>query len=95
MRFGINLVPVCDELAKLVSAVPLKNQAKIDRAMVLIESLKTIPGLGLLARTLLVDVGAKLTLPDLRSELDRDVKTIRDRLEADLNEEADLGPPRP
>jgi hypothetical protein len=86
---------VCDELAKLVSAVPLKNQAKIDRAGVLIESLKTIPGLGLLARTLLVDVGAKLSLPDQRSELDRDIKTIRDRLEADLDEEADHGPPRP
>jgi hypothetical protein len=86
---------VLDELAELVSAVPLKNQAKIDRAGVLIESLRTIPGLGLLARTLLVDVGAKLTLPDQRSELNRDIKTIRDRLEADLTEEADHGPPRP
>jgi hypothetical protein len=62
---------------------------------VLIESLKTIPGLGLLGRTLLVDVGAKLTLPDQRSELERDINTIRDRLEADLTEEADHGPSRP
>lgn len=86
---------VCGELAKLVSAAPLKNQAKIDRASVLIESLRTIPALGRLARALLVDVGTRLTLPDQRSKLDHDIKTIRDRLEADLDEEADHGPPRP
>ncbi len=86
---------VAKELAKIVSAAPLKNQAKIDRAMVLIDSLKTIPALGHLARALLVDVGTRLTLPDQRSKLDRDMKTIRDRLEADLDEEADHGPPRP
>ena len=78
-----------EELAKLVAAAPLKSQAKLDRARELIESLKTIPAVGLLARTLLVEVGTRLTLPDQQSELDRDIATIRDRLEADLVEEAD------
>lgn len=86
---------VCDELAGLVAKAPLKNQAKIDRARELIESLKIIPALGHLARALLVEVGTRLTLPDQRSELERDMKTIRDRLEADLEEEADHGPARP
>jgi hypothetical protein len=77
---------VFEELARLVSEAPLKSQPKIDRAIEVIESLKTIPALGLLARTLLVEVGTRLTLPDQRSELERDMKTIRDRLEGDLDE---------
>jgi hypothetical protein len=86
---------VLDELARLVSAAPLKNSAKIERARVLIESLRTIPATGHLARALLVDVGTRLTVPDQRTELKRDMKTIRDRLEADLDEETDHGSAKP
>ena len=102
------ILAVCDELAKLVAAGPMKDTKKAARAAELIEALKSVPGLGQLARTTLVDIATRSEIhfssrtgfqgmkPEAqRAHLKGDVETLRGRLEEELSEEADYGDARP
>ena len=99
---------VCDELARLVPAGPVRDQKKAQRAKALVESLKEIPDLGSLARLMLTNITAKAEVhfgsadgfPGMavqlqRSHLAGDIALLCTRLEEELQEEADYGPPRP
>jgi hypothetical protein len=102
------ILAVCDELAKLVAAGPVKDAKKAARAAELVEALKSVPGLGQLARTTLVDIATRSEIhfssskgfqgmkPEAqRSRLKDDVETLRGRLEEELSEEADYGGAQP
>jgi len=102
------VLAVCDELAKLVAAGPVKDAKTAARAAELIEALKSVPGLGQLARTTLVDIATRSevhfssgkgfkgqTPADQKAHLKGDVETLRGRLEEELSEEADYGEARP
>lgn len=102
------VLAVCDELAKLVAAGPAKDAKKAARAGELIASLRSVPGLGQLARTTLVDIATRaeihfssskgfqgVTPAAQRSHLAGDVETLHGRLDQELSEEADYGEARP
>jgi hypothetical protein len=102
------VLAVCDELAKLVATGPVKDAKKAARATELIEALKSVSGLGQLARTTLVDIATRsethfssakgfhgVTPADQKAHLKGDVETLRGRLEEELSEEADYGEARP
>lgn len=99
---------VCDELLKLVPAGPADKESAQERALELVGSLESILGLGLLARQLLVNIKTKFRVhfgsadgfdgvpaQRQRTDLKADINALRDRLEDELNEEANYGPPRP
>ena len=102
------VLAVCDELARLVTAGPVKDAKKAARAAELIEALRSVPGLGQLARTTLVDIATRSEIhfssskgfqgvkPEAqRAHLKSDVEALRGRLEEELSEEADYGEARP
>jgi hypothetical protein len=102
------ILDVCDELARLVAAGPVKDAKKAARAAELIEALKSVPGLGQLARTTLVDIATRaeihfssskgfqgVTPAVQKAHLEGDVETLRGRLDEELSEEADYGEARP
>ena len=102
------VLDVCDELAKLVAAGPVKGAKKAARAAELIEALRSVPGLGQLARTTLVDISTRaeihfssskgfhgVTPAKQKAHLKGDVETLRSRLEEELSEEAEYGETRP
>jgi hypothetical protein len=102
------VLAVCDELAKLVAAGPAKDAKKAARSAELIEALRSVPGLGQLARTTLVDIATRSEIhfssskgfqgvkPEAqRSHLKSDVEALRGRLQEELSEEADYGEARP
>jgi hypothetical protein len=99
---------VSDELLKLVASGPAAKEPLLDRALELVGSLELILGLGHLARQLLVNIKNKFRVhfgssdgfegvpaQMQRSDLKADIESLRDRLEEELNEEADYGPSRP
>jgi hypothetical protein len=103
------VLKVCDELAKLIAAGPVKDAKKAARAAELVEAIRSVPGLGQLARTTLVDIATRSEIhfnsakgfqgmkPEAqRARLKSDVETLRGRLEEELSEEADYGdaPPK-
>lgn len=102
------VLEVCDELAKLIAAGPVKDAKKAARAAELVEALRSVPGLGQLARTTLVDIAARseihfssskgfkgMTPAAQKAHLKGDLETLRGRLDEELSEEADYGEARP
>jgi hypothetical protein len=102
------VLSVCDDLLKLVPSGPARKESLQARALERVGSLESILGLGHLARQLLVNLktrfrvhfsgsgGAEGIPADIqRSDIESDIRALRDRLEEELNEEADYGPSRP
>ena len=102
------VLSVCDELLKLVPSGPAKKPSVEKRALELVDSLDSIRGLGALARQLIVNLKTKMEVhfssssgfdgvpaKQQRADLQADLESLRDRLEEDLTDEADHGPPRP
>ena len=91
-----------------MAAGPVKDAKKAARTAELIDALKSVPGLGQLARTTLVDIATRtethfsssqgfqgVTPAAQKAHLKGDVETLRGRLEEELSEEADYGQARP
>ena len=98
----------CEELSKLIPAGPAVDPVRAARAKALVDGLRRIPDLGLIARQIISAIesksqvhfnsteGFRTMTPALqRSRLAGDIGLLCMRLEEELTDGNDYGPPRP